>query len=134
VPCAGYLIAPAGVDPEYWPLPVPEGFRHCDVTWNRLAQSGLHRAERARERWQAGLARETDRVQALAAAKDPRYRKMTGRDLEKTALWRWRQTGEAQALRRSEEKNERQADTYLAFLKFRRNASSAGPGSPVRHG
>jgi hypothetical protein len=65
-------------------------------------------------------------VRALAADNDPRYRKMTDRDLMKTALWRWRLTGEAQARRREEEKSERQADTYLAFIKFRRSASSAG--------
>jgi hypothetical protein len=132
VPCAGYLIAPAGVHPESWPLPVPQGYRHCDVTWNQLAQSGLHNAERARERWQAGLARETERVRSLAAAKDPRYRKMTDRELEMTALWRWRPTGQAQSLRRSEERNERQAHTYLDFVKFRRNGSSPGPASPLQ--
>lgn len=125
VPCAGYLIAPAGGDPEYWPVPIPRGYRHCDVIWNERAQSGLHNAERARDQWQKGLERETQRVRALAAGRDPRYRRMTDRELRTTALWRWRLTGEAVALRRSEEKNERQADTYLAFLKFRRNAGSA---------
>jgi hypothetical protein len=134
VPCAGFLIAPAGADPEYWPLPIPDGYRHCDVIWNERAQSGLHHAERARERWQAGLNREIERVRALAAANDPRYRNMSSRDLGTTALWRWRLTGEAQALRRSEEKNERQADTYLAFVAFRREASSPRPATPVAHG
>lgn len=69
VPCAGFLIAPADADSEYWPLPIPRGYRHCDVVWNERAQAGLHNAERARERWQAGLIRETKRVRRLAAEK-----------------------------------------------------------------
>lgn len=125
VPCAGMLIEPADADPEYWPLPVPVGFRHCDVIWNERAQSGLREAERAREQWEAGLRRETERVRQLAARNDPRYRNMSERDLQKTALWRWRLTGLAQSRRRAEEKNERQADTYLAFIKFRHSASAA---------
>lgn len=129
VPCAGLLIAPSRPDPEYWPLPVPAGYRHCDVIWNERARSGLDKAEQAREQWQAGLSREIKRVRYLASVKDPRYRKMTERELEKTALWRWRLTGEAQSLRRSEEKNERQAEAYLAFVKFRRTSGSGKPAS-----
>lgn len=134
VPCVGFLIAPADADPEYWPLPIPAGYRHCDVIWNERAQSGLHKAEHARRRWQAGLNRETERVRTLARANDPRYRKMTERELRQTALWRWRLTGEAQSLRRSEEKNERQADTYLGFIKFRRGAASVPAVSRGEYG
>ncbi|MET3421065.1 hypothetical protein BJ973_000277 [Actinoplanes tereljensis] len=54
---------------------------------------------------------------------------MPDRDLGRTALWRRRLTGAAQALRRSEEKNERQAHTYLAFVGFRRNANSPRPST-----
>ncbi|MCM4084367.1 hypothetical protein [Paractinoplanes hotanensis] len=132
VPCAGFLIAPAAADPEYWPLPIPIGYRHCDVIWNERARTGLHKAERAHEQWQAGLNREVQRVRKLAAGGDPRYRRMTDRNLEKTALWRWRLTGQAQALRRSEEKNERQAETYLAFVKYRRTSGTISGASTVR--
>ncbi|MBM2616294.1 hypothetical protein JIG36_12075 [Actinoplanes sp. LDG1-06] len=131
VPCAGFLVAPAGADPEYWPLPIPLGYRHCDVTWNERARSGLDKAERAQARWQAGLDRELRRVRVLAGAKDPRYRRMTDRDLEKTALWRWRLTGEAQSLRRSQEKNERQAQSYLAFMRYRRASRSVRATPPA---
>ncbi|MEU4424766.1 hypothetical protein AB0F81_29450 [Actinoplanes sp. NPDC024001] len=126
VPCAGLLISPAHADPEYWPLRIPSGYRHCDVLWNERALSCLEKAENSRRRWQSGLALENRRVVALAAAHDPRYRRMTARQLEKTALWRWRLSTAAQALRRSENNSRERAEKYLAFVEFRRNAG-AGP-------
>lgn len=126
VPCAGFLIAPATTaDPEYWPLPVPAGYRHCDLRWNELAEAGLRGAENCRARWQAGLERERRRARVLARSRDPRYRWMTTAELEKTARWRWRLSPDAQALRRSERKYQEQAATYLAFVKFRRQAENA---------
>ncbi|MEV0895416.1 hypothetical protein [Actinoplanes sp. NPDC049802] len=122
VPCAGLLIAPQPADPEYWPLPVPHGYRYCDVPWNVRARACLRKAEWLRERWRAGLRQETERVWVLAGRHDPRYRKMTPHELNATALWRWRLSAAGQALRRAEQKAQEQGETYLAFTEHRRNS------------
>jgi len=129
VPCAGYLVRPVGADPRLWPLPIPRGYRHCEVSWDAQATTCLGRAEVSRRRWRAGAARETEKVFALARAKDPRYRKMTPRQLRDTGWRRWRQSGAGVQLARSERRNREQARLYLSFAEFRRIAANQLPRS-----
>lgn len=124
VPCAGMLLAPMHADPTCWPVRVPAGYRHCDLPGNERAQACLRKAENCRQRWQRGLERETQRMMILAAARDPRYRKMTTTQLKRTALWCWRLSAAGQALRRSEAHSREQAHDYLEFLKYRRKAGA----------
>ncbi|GLY08717.1 hypothetical protein Acsp01_90960 [Actinoplanes sp. NBRC 101535] len=119
MPCSGLLITPDTSDTTYWPLRIPRGYRHCDVPWNERVRTCVRKAEDNRRRWQTGLNRETDRVRALAAAHDPRYRAMTPAQLDHTALWRWRLTGAAQALRHSEREARDQADRFVSLVRFR---------------
>ncbi|GGN52004.1 hypothetical protein FHR83_008810 [Actinoplanes campanulatus] len=123
VPCAGLMIAPPRPDPPYWPLRIPPGYRYCDVPWNEKVRACLRKAENCRRRWDAGLRRSNMRVHYLAEHRDPRYRKMSPRDLDVTALWYWRLSGTAQGLRRSEQRAQEQADTYLAAAERRRTAA-----------
>ncbi|GAA0504855.1 hypothetical protein Ade02nite_70840 [Paractinoplanes deccanensis] len=125
VPCAGFLIAPVGGDPQYWPLSVPRGYLHCDVPWNERARAYMTKAQRSHARWAEGLAHETSRLYRLAAAGDRRYRKMSPYELETTALWRWRKSPFAEADRRREERSRHRAGTYLGFIRHRRSASAA---------
>jgi hypothetical protein len=123
VPCAGFLIGPPGADPRYWPLPVPAGYRHCDVPWNEMAAASLDKAEQCRRRWRAGLRHRTARVRTLAVRGDPRYRAMSPHDLDLTALWYWRLSSTAQGLRRGEKRAQERAETYLAFAEHRRDTA-----------
>ncbi|MEU7906126.1 hypothetical protein [Actinoplanes sp. NPDC049118] len=120
MPCAGYLISPPGADRRFWPLTVPRNHRYCELGWSARALSCLAEAEACRKKWDAGAARETERVFARAAAKDPRYRKMTTRELKTTGLWRWRLSTSAIQLAKSEEKHRERARVYLKFAEFRR--------------
>jgi hypothetical protein len=132
VPCAGRLISPPDADDRFWPLSVPRNHRHCEFGWNARAVADLEEAEACRAKWRAGAARETKRVFARAAAGDPRYRRMTTRQLESTGLWRWRLSTSAIQLSRSEEKHEKRARMYLNFAEYRR--LTAAPEQPaVRH-
>lgn len=115
VPCSGLLISPPDADPRLWPVYVPPGQRHCEFSWNDLASACLRKAEACRRKSRAGLDRETRRVTVLAAAGDPRYRRMTASELRSTARWRWRLSPRAQALSRSEEKQRERARMYLSF-------------------
>jgi len=131
VPCAGMMIAAAEPDPGYWPIPIPRGYRHCDLPWNEKIRSCLRKSEHCRRRWQSGLKRETLRIRTLARYGDPRYRKMTERELDITALWYWRLTVAAKSLRRAEERAQHQAKVYLDLTEYRRSLAgsdvSAGP-------
>ncbi|SNY59133.1 hypothetical protein [Paractinoplanes atraurantiacus] len=124
VPCAGLLIAPAGADPEYWPLSVPRGYRHCDLPWNERAWAYARRAQRSHARWAQGLAEETARIFRLAAKGDRRYRDMDEYELRTTALWRWRKSPFAEADRSREERSRHRAGAYLSYIRQRH--SSAG--------
>jgi hypothetical protein len=120
VPCAGCLILPPNADPRLWPLPVPPNYRFCELGWNARALTCLDEAEVCREKYEAGAAKETKRVFARAAAGDPRYKKMTTRELKITGRWRWRLSTAAQRLARAEEKHRERAHMYLSFAEFRR--------------
>jgi hypothetical protein len=126
VPCAGFLIEPAGADHQHWPLPIPAGYRHCDVPWNERAVASLRKAENCRRQWQTGLRNRRTRVRRQAAGRDPRYRDMSPRDLDLTALWYWRLSTTAQGLRRGEKRAQEEAETYLAFTEHRRNSAREG--------
>jgi nucleotide-binding universal stress UspA family protein len=38
-------------DHRHWPLPIPAGYRYCDVSWNEKAVASLRKAEQCRRRW-----------------------------------------------------------------------------------
>ncbi|MEV4346453.1 hypothetical protein AB0J83_18455 [Actinoplanes sp. NPDC049596] len=123
VPCAGLLIEPVSADPEYWPLAVPRGYRHCDVPWNERARAYMRKAQRSHARWAEGLEQETSRIFRLAASGDRRYRDMTDYQLRTTALWRWRKSPFAEADRRREERSRHRAGVYLSFVRHRRGSA-----------
>jgi hypothetical protein len=123
VPCAGHLIEPDRADAQHWPLPIPHGYRYCDIPWHEKAAAALRKAENCRNQWRAGLDRRTARIRYLAAHHDPRYRDMSPRQLELTALWYWRLSTEAQGLRHAEKRAQEEAETYLAFIEHRRDAA-----------
>ncbi|BCY09403.1 hypothetical protein [Actinoplanes sp. L3-i22] len=123
VPCAGRLVGPAEGDPRCWPVWVPPGCRQCRITFNDQAVACLRAAERYRDQWDAGLHRERERVRALAARKDPRFRGMSDRQLQVTALWRWRLSGPAQGLRHAEQKQRDWGRMYLALAEQQRAAT-----------
>ena len=127
VPCAGYMVSPPHADRRFWPLTVPVGHRYCEVGWNARALSCLAEAEACRAKWQAGAASETKRVAARAASGDPRYKRMTVSQLEKTGLWRWRLSTSAIQLAKAEEKQRERARLYLSFAEFRRLATLQAP-------
>jgi hypothetical protein len=52
---------------------------------------------------------------------------MSPSELKKTALWRWRLSPAAQALRRSEAHSRERAQEYLEFVKYRRRVTAV-PG------
>ncbi len=54
----------------------------------------------------------------LAAAGDPRFRKMTDAQLQVTARWRWSQSAEGQYLKGLEEKFTAWAHMYLSFAEM----------------
>jgi hypothetical protein len=120
VPCAGCLLLPPHADHRLWPMSVPADYRFCELGWNARALTCLDAAETCRVKWEAGAARETERVFARAAAGDPRYRKMTPRELKTTGRWRWRLSTSAIQLARAEEKHRERASMYLSFAEFRR--------------
>lgn len=124
VPCAGYLVRPVGADSRLWPLPIPRGYRHCEISWDAQADKCLRRAEISRRRWLAGAARETERIFALARAGDRRYRKMTPRQLRDTGWRRWRESDAGIRLAGWERRQREQARLYLSFAEFRRIAAS----------
>ncbi|GAA2673550.1 hypothetical protein [Actinoplanes palleronii] len=126
VPCAGRLVSPRGGDPRYWPVWVSPGCRQCRLNWNEQAAACLREAERCRARWRRGLERETDRVRIQAAHRDPRYRRMTDRELRVTALWRWRLSSRAQALRHTEQKHRDWSRLYLSLAEQQRASTPAG--------
>ncbi|GIF12873.1 hypothetical protein [Actinoplanes teichomyceticus] len=128
VPCAGHLVGPPQGDARYWPVWVPPGCRQCRLNWNEQAAGCLREAERCRDRWHAGLVRETDRVYAQAAAGDPRFRRMSDRELRITALWRWRLSSRALALRRAERKQRDWSRLYLSLAEQQREAAPATAG------
>jgi hypothetical protein len=138
VPCAGMMIAAAEPDPGYWPVPIPRGYRHCDLPWNEKVRSCLRESEHCRQRWQSGLKRETLRLRALARSGDPRYRKMTERDLDITALWYWRLSVAAKSLHHAEKRAQHQAKVYLDLTEYRRSLAgsdvSVGPDRSSRLG
>jgi len=123
VPCAGHLISPPDADRRLWPMSVPSDHRYCELGWNARALACLSEAESCRAKWQAGVSSETKRVFARAAAGDPRYKKMTSRELESTGLWRWRLSTSAVQLAKSEEKQRERARLYMSFAGFRRHLS-----------
>jgi hypothetical protein len=124
VPCAGFLIAPADGDHQYWPLLIPRGYLHCDVPWNERAQAYVRKAQRSHARWAEGLNAETERLFRLAAAGDRRYRNMDKYALRTTALWRWRKSPFAEGDRQREERSRHRASAYLSFLRHRRSTSA----------
>jgi hypothetical protein len=135
VPCAGLMVSPPHADRRFWPLTVPPGHRYCELGWNARALSCLAEAEICRAKWRAGAMSETKRVAARAAAGDPRYKRMTASQLEKTGLWRWRMSTSAIQLTKAEEKQRERARLYLSFAEFRRLATLQAPQrTGGRHG
>ncbi|WP_164842719.1 hypothetical protein [Actinoplanes solisilvae] len=129
VACAGFLIAPADGDPEYWPLSIPRGYLHCDVPWNERARTYARKAQRSHARWAEGLEAERARLFRLAAAGDRRYRDMDEYELRTTALWRWRKSPFAEGDRQREERSRHRASAYLSFLRHRRSTSVSSSSS-----
>lgn len=134
VPCAGHLIQPRVGDPQYWPVYVPAGYRHCEVGWHEQAAACMQKALACRRQWHAGLKEQTRRIMDRAAAGDPRYRTMTVRQVEKTAWWYWRLSPYAGRLSQSEIKCRERARLYLRIAEHRRSCAvpTAGAGLPGR--
>lgn len=117
VPCAGFLVRPPNADPKQWPLWVPPDSRHCPLGWARRAADCLRQAEYHRDRWLAGLERETELVRRLAEAGDKRF---TGKPAEERARIcdvRWSRSAYAQELATLEQTYRQRAQAYLAFAR-----------------
>lgn len=127
VACAGRLMAPLKGDPQYWPVWVRPNSRHCSLNWNRSAQFWLRQAEGYRDQWYARLTAEINYVKARAAAGDPRFKRMTPRELEVTGRWRWILSLQARHLVELEQTYRRRAHMYLTFVEFQGRSSPPLP-------